>query len=334
MRRRTLCRVATASAISLGGLQTAGAQKQPDPSQSNATDGHPSLDVVLASVPGGGVDRIGRSLGEALLAMRLAGAVQYENIAGKAGTVGLGQFVERHHRNPDAILVSGMALLGGLALHDASVDLKAVSPLARLTSEYLTLVVHSSSPVASGRDLVALLRDSSRKTTFVGGSNAGADHILFGMIRLALRAQEGRLEYLAAQSGREALQALAGGRAQVGVSDFSEVQPLVKSGMLRALAISSRHSLYGLPSLKEVGLDVELSNWRGLFAPAGITGQQLARLSRTVDLAMRSPEWSRALKSNDWMASYKSASGFREDLEIEQAVVRVVVQLLKLKNPN
>ncbi|MDO9483309.1 MAG: tripartite tricarboxylate transporter substrate-binding protein [Hydrogenophaga sp.] len=334
MQRRTICRVATASAISLGGLKTAGAQKQPDSLMSNASDEHSRLDMVLAGVPGGGVDHLGRSLGDAVLAARLASAVQYENIAGKAGTVGLRQFVERHHRNPNAILVSGMALLGGLALHDVPVDLKAVTPLARLTSEYLTLVVHSSSPIASGRDLMTRLRDPSRKMTFVGGSRAGADHILFGMIRLALRAQEGQLDYLAAQSRQEALQALAGGRAQVGVSDFSEVQPLIKSGMLRALAISSRGSLHGLPSLKEVGLDVELSNWRGLFAPAGITDQQLARLSHTVDLVARSPEWARTLKGNDWVSSYKSASRFREDLEIEQAVVRVVVQLLKLKKPN
>lgn len=334
LRRRAFCR-ASAAAWAMGGLGTAGAQKRTDtPPPVTPADVHPSLSLLVASVPGGGVDRMGRTLGDALVAHGVATAVRYENVSGKAGTVGLAQFVDKHHTDPDAILVSGMAMLGGIVVHESAVDLRRVSPLARLTSEYLALVVPASSPIVSGRDLVARLRDVSQKTTFVGGSNAGADHILFGMIRLALRAPEGQLAYVAAQNGREALQALGGGRAQVGVSDFSEIQPLVQSGALRALAISSRQSLHGLPSLKEVGLDVELSNWRGLFAPAGISGAQLARLGRNVEAVVRSAEWGRALKGNDWLAAYKPASAFREDLEIEQAVVRVVVQLLKLKKQN
>ena len=63
----------------------------------------------------GGWDQTGRALGAAL-ACGAADRVEYENLGGKGGTIGLAQFVERHGQDPDALLIGGMVMVGAVAL--------------------------------------------------------------------------------------------------------------------------------------------------------------------------------------------------------------------------
>ena len=83
----------------------------------------PELRIFIPANAGGGWDQTGRALGAALQATRLVDKVQYENVGGKAGTLGLAQFVEKYPAAPNTLMVGGMVMLGGIALQRPAVEI-------------------------------------------------------------------------------------------------------------------------------------------------------------------------------------------------------------------
>jgi putative tricarboxylic transport membrane protein len=291
----------------------------------------PELRIVIPANPGGGWDQTGRALGTALQTTKLVDRVVYENIGGKAGTLGLAQFVERYSATPNTLLISGMVMLGGIALQRPAIDLSRVTGIAELTSDYMVVAVPAASPIKTVKELAAKLAAPDFKATVVGGSAGGVDHMLMGMMLRAAHGVPDNFAYLATSSGSDAVRALTEGKAQIGISGYSEFRSAIESGTIRALAVSSKRGRYGLPSVREGGIDTELANWRGVFAPSGITPDQTAALAALVERAAKSPEWADLVKRNDWQATYKTGNDFRNFVEGEQTMARVVVHMLKLK---
>lgn len=76
----------------------------------------PRLRIVIPANEGGGWDQTGRALGAALIAAGAVGQIEYENIGGKGGTIGLARYVEKYDADPDTLLMSGMVMVGAVAL--------------------------------------------------------------------------------------------------------------------------------------------------------------------------------------------------------------------------
>jgi putative tricarboxylic transport membrane protein len=151
---------------------------------------------------------------------------------------------------------------------------------------------------------------------------------------MMLRAARGLPEnfgYLATSSGSDAVRALVEGKAQIGISGYSEFRGAIEAGTIRALAVSSRRARYTLPSLRDGGIDTELANWRGVFAPAGIKPSQKEELGALIERVAKSAEWLDSVRRNDWQATYQAGADFRTFVETEQTMARVVVHMLKLK---
>ena len=292
----------------------------------------PELRIVIPANAGGGWDQAGRALGTALQTTKLVERVQYENIGGKAGTIGLAQFVERYSSSQNTLLIAGMVMLGGIALQRPAIDLTRVSSVAELTSDYMVVAVPAASPIKSIKDLAARLVAPDFKATVVGGSAGGVDHMLMGMMLRASRGLPDNFRYLATSSGADAVRALTEGKAQIGISGYSEFRSAIEAGTVRALAISSRRGKFNLPSLREGGIDTELANWRGVFAPSGIPAPHLATLTALIERVAKSPEWADLVRRNDWQATYRGGDDFRSFIETEQTMARVVVHMLKLKS--
>ena len=291
----------------------------------------PELRIVIPANVGGGWDQAGRALGTALQTTKLVDRVVYENIGGKAGTIGLAQFVERYSSSPNTLLIGGMVMLGGIALQRPAIDLTRVASVAELTSDYMVVAVPAASPIKSVKDLAAKFADPEFKATVVGGSAGGVDHMLMGMMLRATRGLPDNFAYLATSSGADAVRALTEGKAQLGISGHSEFRGAIETGTVRALAVSARRGKFNLPSLREGGIDTELANWRGVFAPSGIPAAHMATLSALIERVAKSPEWTELVRRNDWQATYRAGADFRGFIETEQTMARVVVHMLKLK---
>lgn len=286
------------------------------------------LEIIAPANPGGGWDQTARAMQAALQAAGLASGVQVSNIAGAGGTIGLAQFVTSKKRKGDAILVGGLVMLGAILTNQSPVSLADVTPLARLTGEYQLIVVPANSPLQTMADLVAALQADPGAVSWGGGSAGGTDHILAGLVAKAAGVDPTRINYIAHSGGGEALSAILGGHVTAGISGYQEFAPQIEAGKLRGLGLSSAERLPGvdIPTLKEQGIDVELVNWRGVFAPPQIRDADLAALSDAIAKMVASPAWQETLKTREWLDLYQPAEAFAAFLAEDEAKVAATLK--------
>jgi putative tricarboxylic transport membrane protein len=289
------------------------------------------LTIVAPAAPGGGWDQTARALQHVIDVQHLARVVDVQNVPGAAGTIGLSQFTDARRGDGRALLVTGLVMVGATLWNDSPVSVNQATPIARLTGESEVIAVPASSPL---RDLQALIGEFRRRPeafAWGGGSAGGTDHILAGLVAEAAGVDPRRVNYVAFSGGGEAVAALIGGHVAAGISGYSEFAAHIASGRLRAVAISSPSRLPGveIPTIREGGLDVELSNWRGLLAPAGISDADRAALAGIVRAAVRTDDWHRLLAAREWNDQYLEGDDFAGFLRAEQARYAPVVARLR-----
>jgi putative tricarboxylic transport membrane protein len=253
-----------------------------------------------------------------------------ENIAGAAGTIGLARFVGSEQGREDALLVSGLIMLGGVVMHRSPVTLREVTPIARLTGEYEAIVVPANSPFQTLSDMIRALRERPESLSWGGGSAGGSDQILAGLVADAVGVAPGRINYVAFSGGGESLSAILGGQVSVGINGLAELEPQIQAGTVRALAVSSAERLRGLdvPTLREQGVDVEFENWRSVVAPPGLDAQGRQRLESLVAAMVATPQWRAALERYRWLDRYLSGDAFARFVDSEETRVRATLQQL------
>jgi putative tricarboxylic transport membrane protein len=278
-----------------------------------------SLKILVPAAPGGGWDQTGRALQAALQSEGTVKKITVDNKGGAGGTIGLAQFVSSSKGDGNAVMIGGMVMVGAIISNKSPVTLAQVTPLARLTGEYQVVVVPGSSKIQSLKELIAQFKANPGSVAWGGGSAGGSDHILAGMIAQASGVEPAKVNYIAYAGGGEAQAAIMGGHVAAGISGFGEFAAQIKSGKLRALAISADKRVPGIdiPTLKEQGVDVEMVNWRGVFGAPGITDAQRKELLDVIGKAVQSASWQDTLKRNDWSDMYLAGDAFKTFLDAD-----------------
>jgi putative tricarboxylic transport membrane protein len=258
----------------------------------------------------------------------IARSAPVENVPGAAGTIGLARFIGAERGNGDAVLVSGLIMLGGIVTNGSPVTLSDATPLARLTGEYEVVVVPSASPYMSLRALLAAFVERPEAISWGGGSAGGSDQILAGLIAEAVGVSPARVNYIAFSGGGESLSAIVGGQVTAGINGLAELVAQIDAGTVRALAISSGERLPGLavPTLREQGVDVEFENWRSVMAPPGISRADRTRLDAAIAAMVTSTAWREALERYRWIDRYLGGEPFARYLETEDRRVRGILR--------
>jgi putative tricarboxylic transport membrane protein len=290
-----------------------------------------TLKMMIPANPGGGWDQTGRALASAMQSAKVVNSVQFENKGGAAGTLGLAQFVNSAKGDPNALMMGGMVMVGGIALQKSPVDLTMVTPIARLTSEYLVVVVPASSPHKTMADLVAAFKADPGKVSWHGGSAGGSDHILAGLISRAAGVDPTKVNYVAAKGGGDQVANIVGGHVTCGIAGLGEFAEHIKSGRMRALAVSGPAKIDGIPTLKEQGIDVVLGNWRGVFAAPGITTAQRDALVAAVKTATDSPAWKESLAKFGWEPVFLGGDGYKAFVDEDTKRITGILDSLGLR---
>jgi putative tricarboxylic transport membrane protein len=288
-----------------------------------------TIKILVPANPGGGWDQTGRALAQALQSAGIAKTVRVENRGGAGGTIGIAQFVNSAKGDPEALMIGGLVMVGAIELNKSPVTLAQVTPIARLTAEYEAITVPAASKFQSLRDLLAAFKASPGSVSWGGGSAGGVDHILVGLLAKEIGAQASKINYVPYAGGGEAIQSILGGHVSAGVSGWGEFAPHVQSGKMRALAVSSATRLAdakNVPTLKELGLNLEVFNWRGVFGAPGISAAQRAALTKQVSDAVKSRSWQETLKRNDWSDVLLTGDQFKAYIESEQKRVALVLK--------
>lgn len=292
-----------------------------------------SVKLLVPAAPGGGWDQTGRALQAALQADKIVPRVTVDNKGGAGGTIGLAQFINSNKGDPNTMMIGGMVMVGALITNKSPVSLSQVTPIARLTGEYQVVVVPAASKLQSMKELVAQVKANPGSVAWGGGSAGGSDHLLAGMILQAAGVDPAKVNYIAYAGGGEAQAAIMGGHVAAGISGYGEFAGQIKAGKLRALAISAPKRLAGvdIPTLHDGGIDVEMVNWRAIFAAPGINDAQRKELQDVVARAVKTASWQATLKRNDWADMYLQGDEFKAFLDKDSARIDKIASGLGLK---
>jgi len=288
------------------------------------------LRIMAPADPGGGWDQTSRELQASL--RDVVGRTEVYNVGGAGGTIGLSQF-NGYTGDPTELMTTGAIMVGAIESNASPVSLDDVTPLARLTTDYVLIAVPADSPIQTLQDLADEMTADLGAVSFAGGSAGGVEQILAGLMALELGLDPDELSYVAHSGGGEALTTVLSGRATAALSGVSEIEPQVRAGTLRALAVSSPERLDtvpDVPTMQEAGLDVELPNWRGVVAPAGIDDEERAALVDILTEMHESPAWADALERRGWEDSFLTGPEFEEFIASERETTYDVLDQIGL----
>jgi putative tricarboxylic transport membrane protein len=270
-----------------------------------------SIYMFVPAGPGGGWDGLGRAIEQASRAHSLVGSFQFENVGGAGGTVGLPRFLSTRRGRPDSLIVSGSVMVGAALTNRTPVSLGDTIPVARMTEEAGVIIVPGNSDIRDIQGLLAALRANPQGVSVAGGSAGGTDHIILGLMLRALGRQAREAAFVAFAGGGPAQAAILGGQVRAGISGWSEFSEQIRAGRVRALATTGERRLDpNVPTLKESGVDVVLTNWRGVFAAPGINATQRQALVDLMTAVHASDAWKRILAERGWEDAFMTGAEF------------------------
>ncbi|ROP44602.1 Bug family tripartite tricarboxylate transporter substrate binding protein [Pseudokineococcus lusitanus] len=329
-RTRAAVAAAVATAAVLAGCGTTGGTTGASAGGDGAAEEIRRLEIMAPADPGGGWDASARALSASMESEGLVGSTQVTNVGGAGGTVGLAEL--SGERSEDFLMVMGLVMVGAIETNASQATLADTTPIARLTAEDEVVVVPAASPYESIDDLIADMQARGGDVSIAGGSAGGTDHILAGLIAQAGDVPIEDLNYIPFSGGGESLAALIGNQVDAGISGIGEYAESIESGDLRPLAVSGAEPVEGIdaPTLTEAGYDVELSNWRGVVAPPGISDEARERLTALVEETHASEAWQAELTERGWEDTFLVGEEFDTFLAEEEVRVREVLTDLGL----
>lgn len=285
------------------------------------------LRIMAPAGPGGGWDQTARTIQSTLQSEGLVANIQVENVAGAGGTIGLQQFVNRSSGDPTATIVGGYVMVGAIIANDSNVTLSDITPLARLTGEYVVVVAAADSPINTAEDLANAMREDIGGVTWAGGSAGGVDHIAAGLFAQAVGVPPEEINYIPYAGGGEALAAILGGQVSVGISGFSEFSSQIEAGALKVIGITApeRQSYLDGPTFAEQGFDVDVQNWRMIAAAPGISEEERATLLNAIETMAASETWNAELATKGWVNTFLAGDEFAAYLEEQIAATTAIL---------
>jgi len=301
----------------------------------SGADARTKLTLIAPAAPGGGWDLVARESQRALRSDGIVNNVAVNNIAGAGGTIALSTLSQLQGA-PSFMMVTGTVMMGGITRNKADTKLHQLTPIARLAQDFEVIAVPKDSPYLNLEELFAAWRADPGSIPIGGGSAGGIDHMLAAQMARAAKIDPAKLTYSAHAGGGElaiSLLSSAPGTVEVGISGYNDFRDLFTNGSLRALAVVAPQRLEGLdaPTMIELGYDsVDLVNWRGLVAPAGISAQQRAELIAIAQEMVATDSWQAAVARNRWQEWVLTGDEFGAFLAEEQQRIDQILRDLGL----
>jgi putative tricarboxylic transport membrane protein len=262
----------------------------------------------------------------------LAETVEVFNVAGAGGTVGLQRLVNEKG-NGDLLMQMGLGVVGAEFTNKSQAKLAETTPIAGLIEEAEVIVVPKGSPYTDLDSLVAAWKADPGKLPVGGASNPGGpDHLTPMLLAEEVGVDPTTVNYVPYDGGGELLAGILGKKLAFAATGVSEVAEQAKAGELKVLAVTSEEPVEGVdaPTLKEEGVDLTFTNWRGLVAAPDISEADRTELVDLVTEMHDSPQWQEALEANGWTDAFMAGDEFETFLESESERVQGVLSGLGL----
>ena len=249
--------------------------------------------LVVPFTPGGSTDILARAIGQELT-KAWGQSVIVDNVPGAGGAIGADKVAKAA---PDGYTLL-MGHIGTLAVNPSLYPklpynpVKDFAPVAWVARVPNVLVVHPSVAAKNVRELIAMAKAKPGQLNYGSGGNGSAANLATEYFKLQTGVAMVHIPY---RGAAPAVTDLIGGQIQVLFTGAPVVIGHVRSGQLRALAVSSPKRLDALPDLptvaESIGLkDFEADQWYGVVAPAGTPREVLGRLNTQINAALNTPE--------------------------------------------
>jgi putative tricarboxylic transport membrane protein len=321
-----LLAVAAIVAIVAPGGATGDDESEPYPTR--------SVRIMAPAAPGGGWDTTARAFQAASRDAKLDDGVEVYNVEGAGGTLGLSELVSKASGDPYELMMTGLVMLGAIETNQSDVALDATTPIATMITEAEAIVVPAKSDYQTLQDFADDLESDPGSVRVGGGSAGSTDQLLLGELTRELGSDPAETRYVAHSGGGEANAAILSGSVDVGITGLSEVVDQIEAGKMRLLAVSTPVDIEvdgrKPPTIEDEGIDLEMTNWRAITAPPGISDSERERIATWVSDVLESDAWAESVEKFDWKPFVKTGAELDEFVASEQERVRGIVSDLGL----
>ncbi len=301
----------------------------------HAQDLYPSrpVRVIVPTPPGGPVDVVARLAAQSLSAALGQGFV-VDNRPGAGNTIGSREAAraEADGYTLHYSSVSGLVLAPMLHKDPGYDPIRSFAPIAAVATTSIILVVHPSFPVQSAADLVAYAKANPGKVNFSSGGIGVLPHLIGEMFKARAGVDIVHVPY---KGGGPSIQDVVAGNIQMTFEGTGVLLPLIESGKLKALAVTTARRnpvLPDVPTMVESGYPGFVSGgWTGLLAPAGTPAAIIAKLNAAINAGLQSPEFSNGLAKLRAEPLGGTPQDFAELIKADLAKWGPIVESLHLK---
>jgi tripartite-type tricarboxylate transporter receptor subunit TctC len=301
----------------------------------HAQEAYPAKTVrmVVPYVPGGPIDVWGRILVQKLTEA-FGHTVILDNRPGANGIVGTDLVAKSP---PDGYTF--LYQTGGHAAnpyiyrklpYDSVRDFQPITQMA--TTHGMVLVVHPSVPAKSLKEFIALSKSRPGRLNYASAGAGNATHLATEMMKAAAGLDIVHVSY---KGGGPALQDVIAGQVETMMVSVAQGTPFVKAGKVRALAITAAKRappLPNIPTFQESGFrDFEFAGWHGLWFPAGVPKDRLARMHKEVARIMFAPDIKPRLDELGLVPLASSPAEFAKFIEREMALYAKLIKAAKIE---
>ena len=250
-----------------------------------------AIHLIVPSEAGGGTDFTARTIGLKLTEL-LGQSLVVDNRPGAAGNIGVEQGVRATPDGYTVVMPITSLPMSPWLYSKLSYDpVKDLSPIILACAAPLIMVVNPQLPVNNVQEFIALAKKQPGQLNYANSGNGTTAHLAGELFK---KMADIKMESVNYKGGGSSVIDTVAGRVQMFFSTIPAALPHLKSGKLRALAVTSKHRVEmvpDVPTVDESGLPgFEVVGWFGIFAPTGTPNNVILKLNESINVVLKMPE--------------------------------------------
>lgn len=292
------------------------------------------VELIASSAAGGSSDRTARAIQKLLQEEKLVPVpVSVVNKPGGNQTLARA-YLNQHPADAHYFDVGNPTLISNHIAGLTPQHYSDFTPVALLLNEYTAFTVRADSPLRNARDLAAQLKQDPESIAIGISNRGGTNHLTLSLLAKAAGVDPRRLKVVVFKSNSESMTAVLGGHVQLVASTVTPVIAQVRSGTARMLALGAPQRMAGaladVPTLREQGFDVSLSNWRAIVGPKGLAPAQVTFWENALAKLVATDDWKKDLEAQYWEGNFLRSREFLSYLDNEYKATKAIMSDLGL----
>lgn len=291
-----------------------------------------AVELVVSSAPGGSNDRVARIIQKIAQEQKLLPVpVSVLNKPGGNQTISRA-YINQNPGDAHYLDIGNPTLISNQI--SGRQQYSDFTPVALMINEFAAFTVRTDSPLKNAQDLIAQLKKDPGSVA-VGVSNlGGTNHLTLSLLAKAAGIDARRLKVVVFKTNAEGLTAMLGGHIQLVSSAVATAVGQMRDGKARIISVSAPQRMGGdlaqVPTLREQGFDVSLSNWRAIIGPKGMTAAQIAYWEEVLSKVVATDEWKSVLDKQFWDGNFLRSREFAKYMDHEYALTKTIMTELGL----